>query len=180
MRSLRSYFVAQLKDERPGVQELKDKWAHVQAKITELDLAGPLARKYAAQAGWYWRVSRARVREAAPRVKANKRARREKARQQTLVQQALDEQHERAYDEFIYLASVLVPDWTCAQVKHLGIIRLCCFERATQREVEAAYPGVSRDTRYQWKRRGLKLLLQVGSEDLVAVIQRPVPHTHSA
>ena len=74
--------------------------------------------------------------------------------------------HVRLRDEFLDLSAKLVPTIRKSQLKQPGVVRLVCFEGANSSVCAERFPESTPDARYQWKRRGLKLIWPFASADL--------------
>lgn len=115
---------------------------------------------YAFFCGRNWAIDQQRKREAAVRIAERRREKLERERQ-------ISRNHERAEREFLRLVDRLSPALSDLQQCHLEIVWLICFGGSTDTDCAEMYPGSKRDQRYQWKRRGVKLVLPHASENLV-------------
>jgi hypothetical protein len=79
------------------------------------------------------------------------------------------ERFEAAREEFYTLVGTLAFEIPETQIKYLGIVGLTVFEGCTDPECARHFPG-TRDARYQWKRRGMKLVWPRASANLRAVL----------
>jgi hypothetical protein len=81
------------------------------------------------------------------------------------------EAFEVARAEFYELLARLVPTLPEIQVRWLGMVRLVCFEGVKPHDTAEHFPGISRDARYQWKRRGITLLQPMASDTLLRFLR---------
>lgn len=73
-----------------------------------------------------------------------------------------------ARDELILILNKLAPKAKGSQIIQLEMVRLGYLEGLHDAAIALQYPNVSRDARYQWKRRGVQLVLPHASETLRA------------
>lgn len=120
---------------------------------------------YAFVVGRNWAISRLRTQRYQERVAAfaARRAEEERLKQETF---------ERCTKEFAELTARLVPELRETQLRMIGMVRLSVLERRTDEECAERYPGSTPAQRWQWKRRGLKLLLPHASPELAAILSR--------
>lgn len=69
---------------------------------------------------------------------------------------------------------------TKLQAVHLDMVRAVYIDGASLPATEELWPDSTRDQRYQWKRRGLKLIWNRASETLKTYLQDPATHSGSA
>ena len=106
-----------------------------------------------------WATDELRKRAVAAKRKARSLLQAERERQEM-------ERLERCKKEFDGLVFKLLPNLVCSQSKQLDIVRLTCFEGLTDEENSRLFPGTNAMLRYQWKHRGIHLLLPLASPEL--------------
>lgn len=120
---------------------------------------------YAFVVGRNWAISRLRTQRYQERVAALAARRAEEDRLQ-------HEMFERCTREFAELTARLVPELRETQLRMIGMVRLSVLERRADEECAERYPGSTPAQRWQWKRRGLKLLLPHASSELAVILSR--------
>jgi len=129
-------------------------------RVLEMDpMENPIG--YAFITGRNWAIGQYRKENEAERMKkiTRKRQRRERAKQQAF---------QRAEQEFLHIAALLSPSLHHLQYEHLEITWMICFGGSDDAQCANIYPKTNRDQRYQWKRRGVKLVLPHASKNLKA------------
>jgi len=125
-------------------------------------------RHYAATAAWHYLVERRRRHARALRRAVQVERRLAEAKQE----EGLQRSYERARGELAELVDTLRAEGvTQAQECQLGLLLAVYIHGYSLAQAEEIYPKTSRDTRYQWKRRGLKLVAPHASEELRRFLQ---------
>lgn len=123
---------------------------------------------YAFMVGRNWAIDTHRAAERLTRRKLEETREAERARVEA-------ERYESAVLEFKTLRAQLSLTATPLQLKQLAMVQLTVFERKRDPEAAMIFPG-TREARYQWKRRGLKLLWPHASENLRTALSRGAKH----
>ena len=76
------------------------------------------------------------------------------------------EKRETAVKEFVTLIADLVPTLGQTQRHLIGMVRLSAVEGATDADCAERFPASTRQQRYQWKSRGIKLICRLASPEL--------------
>lgn len=76
------------------------------------------------------------------------------------------EKRETAVKEFVTLIADLVPTLGQTQRHWIGMVRLSAVEGATDADCAERFPASTRQQRYQWKSRGIKLICRLASPEL--------------
>lgn len=111
-----------------------------------------------------WAIDQLRHRAAESRKKAKAFLANEKAK-------AEEDRVRRFKKEFDDLVFLLIGELTPGQQRQLDIIRLSCFEGQSDKDFVKAFPCTTREARYQWKCRGVKLLRKHASSELCKFIE---------
>ena len=123
---------------------------------------------YAFVVGRNWAIDTHRAAERLARQKLEETLEVERARIEA-------EQYESAVQEFKELRARLSLNASPMVLKQLAMVQLTVFERKHDPEAALFFPG-TREARYQWKRRGLKLLWPHASENLRVALSRGAKH----
>ena len=123
---------------------------------------------YAFIVGRNWAIDTHRAAERLTRRKLEETLEAERVRIET-------ERYESAVQEFKKLRAQLSLNASPMVLKQLAMVQLTVFERKHDPEAALIFPG-TREARYQWKRRGLKLLWPHASENLRVALSRGAQH----
>jgi DNA-directed RNA polymerase specialized sigma24 family protein len=133
----------------------------LEAKVAAKRPDKPAAYAFVIARNWAIERHRKACRDAARILRDERRA--EEARREA-------ERERLAREEFAALYACLAPALRPTQLRQLQIVNLVCIEGLSDAETARRYPGTTPAARWQWKRRGVLLLLPHATEALKSVI----------
>lgn len=142
---------------------LEDDLNRLERKVLEYRPRNPVA--YAHVVGRNWAIDRKRR----ARVQAQRAA---EALRKAELEREERERFARCREEFLTILKKIRPKLRGTQHRQMRILWMRVFQGLSDAETAKLFLGSNRDLRYQWKRRGKKLVLPHASKELTRLLSR--------